>query len=178
MKDPTKTKDPCPAPWEQDFYQTGCTTPPKSHRGLVAFFLASIILVAGIVTGMNLLRIQLFWQQEMPAQQLRFAVSEDSAVAQETGAAVLGFYAEEVSAFDRLYYRIPQGLYIRRVAHGSAAAAEGLLPGDILLSIDGQPVSTEAALQQLLAQLADGTPVRICIYRNAKRYDLTLTPND
>ena len=40
-------------PWDTDFYETGCTRPPKSHRGLFALVLVSGILLGGILTALG-----------------------------------------------------------------------------------------------------------------------------
>ena len=38
-------------PWDRDFYETGSTRPPKSHRGLLALLLVGGILIGGILTA-------------------------------------------------------------------------------------------------------------------------------
>ena len=40
-------------PWDPDFYGTGSTCPPKSHRGLFALVLVSGILLGGILTALG-----------------------------------------------------------------------------------------------------------------------------
>ena len=47
-------------PWERDTYQTGSTTPPKSHGGVIAMILALSICLCGVLTIMALLKVQLF----------------------------------------------------------------------------------------------------------------------
>ena len=49
-----------PDPWEQDYYQTGSTRPPKNNRGLIAVLLVVIIFLGGIVSALSLLNIRLF----------------------------------------------------------------------------------------------------------------------
>ena len=53
-------------PWERDTYQTGSTTPPKSHGGIIAMLLALAICMCGILTMAAVLKIQLFTQPEDP----------------------------------------------------------------------------------------------------------------
>ena len=49
-------------PWEQSYYQTGSTRPPKNHRGVVAILLVVIIFLGGIISVLGLLNIRLFRQ--------------------------------------------------------------------------------------------------------------------
>ena len=92
-----------------------------------------------------------------------------------SGRPSLGLTVQEISSFDQLYYRIPQGLYITEVTQGSAADKKGIVPGDILLQLDDQPVTTVSALQQLLYAHNAGERVTAMLYRGGKTYTLTLT---
>lgn len=53
-------------PWERDTYQTGSTTPPKSHGGIIALILALAICMSGILSIMAVLKIQLFAEPDDP----------------------------------------------------------------------------------------------------------------
>ena len=86
----------------------------------------------------------------------------------------LGVTVQQLSSFDQLYYRLPSGLYITEVAQNTDAAAKGLTPGDILLSIDDQRLTNTNALQQLLYNHNAGDTVDVVIYRNGKQYQLKL----
>ena len=86
----------------------------------------------------------------------------------------LGVSVQQLSSFDQMYYRLPAGLYITEVTPGTDADAKGLIPGDILLSVDGQRLTNGDALQQLLYQHNAGDTVEIIIYRNGKQYQLSL----
>jgi serine protease Do len=87
----------------------------------------------------------------------------------------LGISVQQLSSFDQLYYRLPSGLYITEVAANTDADAKGLVPGDILLSIDDQRVTTAEALQQLLYNHNAGDQVTVVIYRSGTQYQLELT---
>ncbi len=86
----------------------------------------------------------------------------------------LGLTLQEISSFDQLYYRIPQGLYITEVEPGSDAAQVGIVPGDILISVDGQRLTTIDALQQLMFRHTAGDPVKLVIYRGGAQYSATV----
>ena len=49
-------------PWDQGMYRTGSTQPPKSHRGLIAVLLVTVILLCGVVSILGVMNIRLFRQ--------------------------------------------------------------------------------------------------------------------
>lgn len=158
----------------QDIYQTGSTTPPKSYGGIIAVLLVAVIFLTGVSTALGLLNIRLFKQisaqngQELSPVAFSQVQTGDDAPAQAgtvTEFPALGITGQALSSFYQVYYHLPQGIYITDVAPGSDAYAKGILPGDVLVSVDAQPVSTEAALSQQLARHAAGDKVSIVIYR-------------
>ncbi|MBR4864718.1 MAG: trypsin-like peptidase domain-containing protein [Oscillospiraceae bacterium] len=82
----------------------------------------------------------------------------------------LGLEAQALSPFDRMYYRLPQGLYITAVETGSDAADKGILPGDVLLALDGTYLTAVEDLQSALYSYNAGDMVRLTIYRNGSQY--------
>src|SRR5262249_13594593 len=106
----------------------------------------------------------------------------------------LGVAAEAVSPSLARLFNLPvsHGLLVQSVAPGSAAARAGLragstpvlvhgesyaLGGDILLGADGQPVSTQSELRQLLTVHKPGDRLALSYYRgNSKRHvEVTLS---
>jgi S1-C subfamily serine protease len=68
----------------------------------------------------------------------------------------------------------PPGAYVGRVRPGSPAARAGMQPGDIIVAMAGQPVSSAEALEQLLSRLGAQHPMLVRILRNGRLYDLPL----
>lgn len=60
MKHNHNEEKPSCAPWDQGVYQTGSTRPPKSHGGLIAFLLITVIFLGGIASALGILNIRLF----------------------------------------------------------------------------------------------------------------------
>ena len=87
-----------------------------------------------------------------------------------SGRPSLGIAGVAVSTFDQLYYRLPQGLQITEVVAGSCAQKAGLLAGDIVLSIDGQPVTDIGSLKTILYNYKPGDEVTVVIFRSGRRY--------
>lgn len=92
-----------------------------------------------------------------------------------SGRPYLGITGESLSIFYQRYYRLPDGMYISAVAEGSNAAAAGIAPGDILLSIDDTRVYSQSDLDTLLYGYTAGDEVTIVIYRGGYTMQATIT---
>lgn len=66
---------------------------------------------------------------------------------------------EEVSSA----YNMPQGVYVSQVYEGTAAAAAGIIKGDIITKFDGNEVTDMESLQKLLNYYAAGTAVEVVV---------------
>lgn len=65
------------------------------------------------------------------------------------------------------------GLQIARIAAGSPAQQAGLQLGDVLVSLDGQPLNSISQVQALLAARTPGTPVSIGLTRATQSLTVT-----
>ncbi len=91
-----------------------------------------------------------------------------------SGRPSLGISGQEITAFEQMYYRIPQGIYVTEVASAGGAAAAGICPGDILLQFDGQRVTDTDELKSLLFAHNAGDTVDVMIYRSGKQLTLQI----
>ncbi|HKV37595.1 MAG TPA: PDZ domain-containing protein [Blastocatellia bacterium] len=68
----------------------------------------------------------------------------------------------------------PDGTIVRQVASGSAAAEAGILPGDVLTSIDGVEIKRRsgAAIEQLTRRI--GQTVQVALRRNGKEQKIEM----
>ena len=162
--------------YEQQTYRTGGTQPPKSHGSLIAFLLVVIIFLCGVSTALGLMNIRLFRQLTSISHEATSPVvfSRTAPAEEETFDSPLGFLGQEVTTFWQNYYRLPPGIYVTEVLLGSHAHAQGVQPGDVLISVNGIPVSDIAGLQQLLATLDQGIPVDVTFVRQGEELLLTL----
>ena len=92
-----------------------------------------------------------------------------------SGRPYVGITGEEVGRFEQAYYGLPSGLYITEVETGSPAEETGLLPGDILLSLNGTRIYGLADLETLLYAFDPGDKAEIVIYRKGRQYSGTIT---
>jgi len=63
---------------------------------------------------------------------------------------------------------VPEGLHVRAVASGGPAAQAGLRPGDVVISIDGEPATSNVQLQELTLTKKPGVTVTLGYSRDGK----------
>jgi S1-C subfamily serine protease len=68
------------------------------------------------------------------------------------------------------------GLGVAEVMPDGPAAAAGLRADDVILDVDGTPVSAAGDLQALMDADAIGRPIRVRVQRGGRRLDLTVRP--
>ena len=187
-----KNKIDPPCNREPNTYQTGNTQPPKRHTALIAFLLVLVIFLCGAVTALSLTNIRLFRQLSKTQDEkvLPFSVlsgretgptAETSAPAElyrdswgnTPGKASLRVEGEELSTFYQLYYHLPQGFYVNEVTRGSSAYKAGLRAGDILLSLDGHPISCSEDLAGILSEYRPGQTVHLIFSRGNRQLHIT-----
>ncbi len=71
---------------------------------------------------------------------------------------------------------VGHGVRVIEVRAGSPAERAGLLPGDVIERVDGQPVDRNADLTEVIATTAAGGSRALDVVRDASRVTLTITP--
>ncbi len=69
----------------------------------------------------------------------------------------------------------PQGALVSSVDPGGPAAKGGLQPGDVILSVNGEPVGDSSDLPSQVASLAPGSKATVQVWRDKATKDLTVT---
>ncbi len=137
----------------------------------------------GQVVGINTMKIDSF-SNAAGVEGLGFAIPSitvkqivDQLVTQGyvSGRPTLGISGESLAPFYQHYYRMPPGLYITHVDPASDAAAKGIGDGDILLSINGQQVTSLDQVKSVLFDCQVGQSVEAVVYRAGKQYLVELT---
>lgn len=132
-----------------------------------------LINVFGQVVGINTMKIGAFADSAgvegigfaIPSTVVKDIVDQIIAQGYVSGRPSLGLQGESISIFYQRYYRLPAGLYITEVVPGSEAEANGIQPGDVLISLDGTNVYSMDELNTLLYNYSAGDTVRLVIYR-------------
>lgn len=70
---------------------------------------------------------------------------------------------------DRLYFNLPDGLYITSVDESSNSWAVGIRPRDLLISVNGQSVTSQEELAAALSSFSVGDSVNVIIYRSGRQ---------
>ncbi len=167
--------------YDEREYRTGATQPPKTHNGLIAVLLILVIFLGGISSVLGLMNIRLLGQlnqlEEREISPVCFTDQDQQTMparAQQGTEVSLGFSGKEVPYFWQMYRKLPQGIYISTVEDGSTAENLGIIPGDILLSFDGQRLTETAMLKTILENKVPGDSVSMLLWRNGKQFPVTL----
>lgn len=86
-----------------------------------------------------------------------------------------GISGAEISDLASAFYQLPAGLLVQEVASGSSAEKAGIHQGDILLTLDGQSVSSHYEINQILKQHKVGDRVEAEIWRSGQTLTVEMT---
>lgn len=88
--------------------------------------------------------------------------------------AFLGVTYQYISREVAILNELPQGAYVRGTAPDSPASKAGVMPGDIIVSIDGARLTDEnGGLANVIDKKKIGESVRIKVWRNGTEMELT-----
>ena len=90
------------------------------------------------------------------------------------GEPTIGITAGPVSDEAIVVYGLPAGVYVTEVRNGSDAQAQGLLPGDIILKVNGISVSTVAEVNEIKGDHAVGDTLTLTVYRDGETFDMDI----
>ena len=68
------------------------------------------------------------------------------------------------------------GVIITGVLQSGPAARAGVVPGDVLLAVEGQSIQTVAELLAKVSALKPGRPARLKFLRNSQELEFAVTP--
>lgn len=86
----------------------------------------------------------------------------------EEEAGYMGISLQEVTSQISQAYKMPVGVFVFSVEEGSAAQNAGILPGDVIVKLEGERIETYNDLQTLLKYYAAGDTVKVTIMRQEK----------
>lgn len=158
-----------PSPSEPT-YQTGSTKPPESHADIITFLLSATIFLCGISTILSLMRINLLQKITEQTQTRQCDLSFVSEPHPRPDLDALGFQGKVLPEFWQNYYALPEGVFITDTQPG-----QKLRPGDLLLAVDGKPVSSWEEVLSRLDKCAPGQQVCFTVFRDGARRQLHIT---
>ncbi len=88
----------------------------------------------------------------------------------------LGIVVTDVTAADADAYGLPSvsGGLVKGVQPGTPAAAAGLQPGDVIVSVNGRAVTTGTDLTTRLAEMQPGQTVNLTVFRNRRQQQVSV----
>jgi len=88
---------------------------------------------------------------------------------------LLGIVIEDVNAVmaERFELPVSQGVWVRSVNPGSAAEESGIMPGDVIIAIDGHSVNSVSELQEWVARHRPGKEIKVAYVREGDRGSVT-----
>ncbi len=94
-----------------------------------------------------------------------------------SGRPTLGLTCESVPQYAKIYYRLPDGVFVTAIDENSDAYAKGIREGDILLALGSTRITSPEEYSAALNQLQVGATVTATVYHGGAYYyvDLTLT---
>ena len=137
----------------------------------------------GQVIGINTMKMGNFYSSSTTVEGIGFAIPIDTAkpIIDEliekgyvSGRPAIGIDGETLPATYRIYYRLPQGIYVTRVYQNSDAAAKGVSEGDIITAINGVSVTTMEQLNRVKNQYTAGDTITLTIYRGGVSSDVEI----
>ena len=141
----------------------------------------------GQVVGINTMKIGTFTDKSgveglgfaIPSATVKEIVNQIICQGYVSGRPWLGLTGEGFSPFYQRFYQVPTGLYITQVDPGSPADAVGLVPGDILVAMDGTGIASMEDLNTALYAHQVGDRVNLTVFRNGLQADVevALTEN-
>ncbi len=92
------------------------------------------------------------------------AANEDNSSSPLHGKPRLGISGSTITSAAQS--KLPQGVFVHEVESGSPAQEGGVLPGDIIVEVDGEIISTMTDLQSQLKTYSEGDTLKIKVFRD------------
>ena len=136
----------------------------------------------GQVIGINTMKLRSYYSTT--AEGLGFAIPmavakpileelmENGYVA---GRPAIGISYDTLPLAFRIYYNLPEGVYISAVYDGSDAQAKGVTAGDIITAVNGTRVTSIDELNRVKNQFTAGDSITLTLYNGGSYRDVEVT---
>lgn len=89
-----------------------------------------------------------------------------------TGRPMIGISGEDITSIMSMFYRIPEGVYVRFITPDSGAELAGIKAGDIIIGADGETVTTMDDLNEIKNRFSAGDTITLTVYRDGESMDI------
>ena len=90
------------------------------------------------------------------------------------GEPTIGIVAGSVPAQAQRAYDLPNGVYVSGVSEGSDALEKGLKVGDVILEVNGIPVTSVAEVNLIKEDCEVGDTLELTVYREGETFEMTI----
>ena len=91
------------------------------------------------------------------------------------GRPAIGISYDTLPLAFRIYYNLPEGVYISAVYDGSDAQAKGVAAGDIITAVNGTRVTSIDELNRVKNQFTAGDSITLTLYNGGNYRDVEVT---
>jgi len=150
---------------------------PKFRTGVILAAAVMAVAVAGAVATLNAQKKSVGVTAE-PRVVIREGPADQASTFILGGGPQIGVQIRDVADDETSKLKLPAagGVVVESVTSGSPAEKAGVKAGDVLAEFDGERVRSVAQLTRLVRESAEGRAVKVAVWREGKRLDLSVTP--
>lgn len=157
--------------YTMEYIQTDAAINPGNSGG-------ALVNQYGQVVGINSAKISATGYEGLgfaiPAETAQPVISDLIQYGYVKDRAMLGISGQFIDSLTGRFYGLPQGEYVGAL-NSDEAQASGLQVGDVITSIDGTALESEAVLRSMINEKKPGDTVELEVYRPSTNNTLTIT---
>lgn len=157
--------------YTMEYIQTDAAINPGNSGG-------ALVNQYGQVVGINSAKISATGYEGLgfaiPAETAQPVISDLIEYGYVKDRAMLGISGQFIDSLTGRFYGLPQGEYVGAL-NSDEAQASGLQVGDVITSIDGTALESEAVLRSMINEKKPGDTVELKVYRPSTNNTLTIT---
>ena len=157
--------------YTMEYIQTDAAINPGNSGG-------ALVNQYGQVVGINSAKISATGYESLgfaiPAETAQPVISDLIEYGYVKDRAMLGISGQFIDSLTGRFYGLPQGEYVGAL-NSAEAQASGLQVGDVITSIDGTALESEAVLRSMINEKKPGDTVELEVYRPSTNNTLTIT---
>lgn len=157
--------------YTMEYIQTDAAINPGNSGG-------ALVNQYGQVVGINSAKISATGYEGLgfaiPAETAQPVISDLIGYGYVKDRAMLGISGQFIDSLTGRFYGLPQGEYVGAL-NSAEAQASGLQVGDVITSIDGTALESEAVLRSMINEKKPGDTVELEVYRPSTNNTLTIT---
>mgnify|MGYP001624163188 FL=1 len=157
--------------YTMEYIQTDAAINPGNSGG-------ALVNQYGQVVGINSAKISATGYEGLgfaiPAETAQPVISDLIEYGYVKDRAMLGISGQFIDSLTGRFYGLPQGEYVGAL-NSDEAQASGLQVGDVITSIDGTALESEAVLRSMINEKKPGDTVELEVYRPSTNNTLTIT---